>query len=576
MTELNNHSVDGLTKENRALIRKLALAELNLERAKTVSATQHRIEAVWSGARNKESQYFQLVLENTTNILLLLDNEGLFAYASDTFLQEADIASFGLVKDRHYKDVLCEVLSEMNLKSFVKAVDKAMKTKTTVSIEEELDFSITGEPRIYTILITPMLDDGCEISGILALFNDITDINKALELAKQANLAKSEFLANMSHEIRTPLNAILGMSTIAQGTTDIDKIKYSLSKINDSSEHLLGVINDILDMSKIESNRLELNYTEFIFENMLLRVVDVIRFKLEEKKIEFNIFCEPDIPYSIMSDEQRLAQVIMNLLSNAVKFTPENGNITLRAKVESRQNDIFKLRLSIQDSGIGISEEQKPRLFKVFSQADSGISRQYGGTGLGLAISKTIVKMMDGDIWFDSVEGRGTTFTFDIRAKVCKYAAPATADTDDMTDGLSSKNGNADYPDFSDMTILLVDDVEINREIVITLLEPTRINIISAENGKDAIEKLHAENGNIDLVFMDVQMPIMDGYEATIVIRSSGQEYSDRIPIVAMTANVFKEDIQRCLASGMNDHIGKPINIDEIIEKIQQWTGNRE
>jgi len=572
MAEQDNFSIDELIKENRALKRKLALVETNLERAKTISATQNLVESIRSDALKRESQYFQLVLENATNILLLLDSEGCFAYASDTFLREARIASFGLINSRHYQEVLREVLSEINLRGFIRAVDKAMKTKTTISIEEELDFSITGESRTYTILITPMFDDAGEISGIMALFNDITEINRALELAKQANLAKSEFLANLSHEIRTPLNAILGMATIAQGTVEIEKIKYSLGKINDSSEHLLGVINDILDMSKIESNRLELSYTEFAFEKMLFRIADVMQFKLDEKNIEFNIFCEPEIPYSIISDEQRLAQVIMNLLSNAIKFTPDNGKITLRAKVESCNADDYKLRISVQDSGIGIADEQKPRLFKVFSQADSGISRQFGGTGLGLAISKTIIKMMDGDIWFDSIEGSGTTFTFEIKTKACKRFAPADDNKEGIAGAFASTEGIAEYPDFSEKTIMLVDDVEINREIVIALLEPTGVKIICAENGKDAVEKLHVEIGNLDLVFMDVQMPVMDGYEATISIRSSGREDYNEIPIVAMTANVFREDVQRCLASGMNDHVGKPVSVEEIIEKIIKWT----
>ena len=323
MDEQESPSIDELIKENRALKRKLALVEANLERAKVISVTQNRVESIFSDSLKRELQFFQLVLDNTTNILLLLDFSGRFAYASNTFLTKAGIANFGLINGIHYKDVLSDILSAANLRGFVRAVDKANNTKNTVSIEEEMDFNITGEPRTYSILITPMIDEDGMTTGIMALFNDITEINNALESAKDANLAKSEFLANMSHEIRTPLNAILGMATIAQSTGDIDRIRYCLSKINDSSEHLLGVINDILDMSKIESNHLELNYTEFIFDEMLTRIVDVMQFKFDEKGIFFNIECDSEIPYSILSDEQRLAQVIMNLLSNAVKFTPQ-------------------------------------------------------------------------------------------------------------------------------------------------------------------------------------------------------------------------------------------------------------
>jgi len=574
MSELETPSIEELSKENRALKRKLALVEANLERAKIVSATQNRVETIWSDSLKRELQFFQLVLDNTTNILLLLDFSGRFAYASNTFLTKADIASFGLINGSHYKDVLGDVLSAANLRGFVRAVDKATNTRSTVSIEEEMDFNMTGKSRTYSILITPMVDEDGMTTGIMALFNDITEINNALETAKHANLAKSEFLANMSHEIRTPLNAILGMATIAQSTDEIERIRYCLSKINDSSEHLLGVINDILDMSKIESNHLELSYTEFVFEEMLLRIVDVMRFKLDEKNIVFSMFCNLDIPYSILSDEQRLTQVIMNLLSNAIKFTPQNGSITLHAYVKSMKNDDYVLEISVQDSGIGISDEQKPRLFKVFSQADSSISRQFGGTGLGLVISKTIINMMGGDIRFESVEGEGTTFTFNIKTKACRLEAPEDADT-------SGKNESGSYidddytEDLSNITILLVDDVEINREIIISLLEPTNINIICADNGKEALDKYNCKDNNINLIFMDVQMPVMDGYESTIRIRSSDRHNATQIPIVAMTANVFKEDVERCFASGMNDHIGKPVSLTEIINKIKQWTQSK-
>ena len=567
--EQDSLSVEELSKENRALKRKLALAEANLEKAKIVTATQNRVESIWSDSLKRELQFFQLILENTNNILLLLDVNGFFAYTSNMFLTKAGIASFGLIDGSHYKEVLKDILSPANLRGFVRAFDKAISTKSTVSIEEEMDFNMSGQSSTYYIHITPMFDEDGTTTGIMALFNDITEINNALELARHANLAKSEFLANMSHEIRTPLNAVFGMTTIAQGTTDMDKIKYCLNKINDSSAHLLGVINDILDMSKIESNHLELSYTEFVFEEMLQRIVDVMRFKLEEKNINFEMHCDPAIPYSILSDEQRLAQVIMNLLSNAVKFTPLDGSITLRAVVESSDGDDYKLQVSVQDSGIGISEDQKPRLFKVFSQADSSISRQYGGTGLGLVISKTIVNMMGGEIWFDSKEGSGTTFSFNILTKVCKKDAPVFEENKNTAD---VKPDVEAIDDFSDITILLVDDVEINREIIISLLEPTRINILCAENGKDATEKYLADDGTIKLIFMDVQMPIMDGYEATIRIRSSERDSADEIPIIAMTANVFKEDVERCMASGMNDHIGKPVNTEEIIRKIKQWT----
>ena len=678
-------SVDELQAEIRALKRKLTLAEENLHRMRMISAAQDRVESILNDSLKKELQYFQLVLENATNIILLLDFDGRFAYASNTFLSEAGIASFGFINGSHYKDVLKPLISEGSFKKFSEAVELATTQKNTVPLEDKIDFGSKGIPRIFSILVTPMIDEDGKSTGIMALFNDITAINDALDTANRANLAKSEFLANMSHEIRTPLNAILGMAAIAKNSADLEKLYYCMNKINDSSIHLLGVINDILDMSKIETNHFELSLTEFVFEKMLLRVVDVMRFKIEEKNIVFNLFCDPAIPYTVLSDEQRLAQIIMNLLSNAVKFTHKNGSVTLRIEVENCEGDDYTLRISVRDSGIGISDEQKPRIFKSFSQADSSISRKFGGTGLGLVISKNIVNMLGGDIWFDSKKGEGTTFTFNIKTKSCRKSPAVRFNrdnvkilaVDDMPDVLMSfsfyaqqlgvfcstarsaaealdllktleyniifvdwkmpeadglelvkalndlQNGrrvvimisaadwseieqeakNADVRDFiskpillpviesvlekycgdtgggetetidnfTGKTVLLVDDVEINREIIISLLEPTGISIVCAENGREAVDMFTADPAKFDLIFMDIQMPEMEGYEATRRIRSSGAPFAREIPIVAMTANVFKEDVKRCLDSGMNDHIGKPAEIDEIIAKIKQW-----
>jgi len=353
------------------------------------------------------------------------------------------------------------------------------------------------------------------------------------------------------------------MAAIAQNSTEIDRIRYCLQKINDSSTHLLGVINDILDMSKIETNHFTLSFTGFVFEEMLLRLIDVMRFSIDEKSITFTMYCDPDIPAAILSDEQRLAQVIMNLMSNAVKFTPAHGSISLRAEVEYKNGDEYILRISVRDSGIGISEEQKPRLFKVFSQADGSISRKFGGTGLGLVISKSIVNLLGGDIWFDSHEGEGATFTFLIKTQATHMEPVKESETGGK---------EADAPEsFTGKTVLLADDVEINREIILSLLEPTGVHIECAENGLEAVELFCANPERFDLIFMDVQMPEMDGYEATRKIRSASGDSAWRVPIVAMTANVFQEDIQRCIASGMNDHIGKPIDFDELLAKTRQW-----
>ncbi|MDR0624028.1 MAG: response regulator [Treponema sp.] len=516
----------------------------------------------------------------------------------------------------------------------------------------------------------------------------------ALRQAERASQAKSVFLANMSHEIRTPMNAIIGMTAIAKSSQDIERKEYCLEKIEDASHHLLGVINDILDMSKIEANKFELSFTGFNFEKMLRKVVNVSTFRMDEKSLDFTVHIDDNIPRNLYGDEQHLAQVITNLLSNAVKFTPEGGFIRLEAKLEQEKEGVCTLLISVADSGIGINGAQKQRLFTSFEQADSSTSRKFGGTGLGLAISKRIVEMMEGSIWVESEPGKGSTFTFrvniergqeteerllgsgvnwknlrvlavddadDIREFFVEVSGGLDFSLDTAANGedalsLIEKNGNYDmyfvdwkmpgmdgielsrrikekggtsvvimisaaqlasvetearaagvdkflskplFPSavadcvsqclgqdnlaagagkktavtdrFEGFRALLAEDVEINREIVISLLGPTSLEIVSAENGVQALELFMKAPETYDLIFMDVQMPEMDGYEATRRIRSSGTPNAASIPIIAMTANVFREDIEKCLAAGMNAHVGKPIDIEEMLSALRKY-----
>jgi CheY-like chemotaxis protein/anti-sigma regulatory factor (Ser/Thr protein kinase) len=267
------------------------------------------------------------------------------------------------------------------------------------------------------------------------------------------------------------------------------------------------------------------------------------------------------IPPYIHSDEQRLAQVITNLLTNAVKFTPENGEIRLAARLISISRDNAEIEISVKDTGIGISAEQQAKLFTVFQQAESSIARKYGGTGLGLAISKRIVEMMEGTIQVESEPGHGSRFSF----QICVGTAEAPKTIADISADSPIENA------FEGKCILLAEDIEINREIVRSLLEPTAVEIVDAVNGRDAVEKFAAEPEKYDIIFMDVQMPELDGYDATRRIRAMAFEKANSIPIIAMTANVFKEDIDKCLNAGMNAHIGKPIDMGQVLEKLRLY-----
>ena len=403
------------------------------------------------------------------------------------------------------------------------------------------------------------------------------EIQVALEQAKAGSKAKGDFLSIMSHEMRTPMNAIIGMTAIAERTNNIYEKNHALSKIGDASNYLLGVINDILDMAKIEANKLELAPIEFNFEEMLRKAITIINFRIEEKAQQLTLQVDDNIPLSLVGDDQRLSQVITNILSNAVKFTPEHGEIHLEASLVDETDGVCELRFVVVDSGIGISIEQQERLFQAFEQAEGGISREYGGTGLGLVISKSIVESMDGSISVESELGKGAKFIFTVKMKRCEkdlrsVGAFELSDKDLTTPDEATHDGKAF--NFSSKKMLLVEDIDINREILIALLEDTGLEIDCAQNGKRALEMVQAAPEKYDIVFMDIQMPEMDGYEATRCIRALPEmNCADMpiLPIVAMTANVFKDDIEACLAAGMNDHLGKPFDIENIMQVLRKY-----
>ena len=467
-----------------------------------------------------------------------------------------------IVMDRQNARIYYPVMDGSRVR-YVLFID--LDAESYFAMQDLIDKSVLELVRESTFLSAISLGTVFAVLLVFTIFISFT-INKlirrmeeAIEAAEIASRAKSVFLSNMSHEIRTPMNAIIGMTSIGKTSGDLDRTKDCFEKIDGASKHLLGVINDILDMSKIEAGKFALSESDFEFRTMIGQTVSVSQFRMDEKSQDFTVSVDDNIPPFLYGDEQRLSQVITNLLSNASKFTPVGGIVKLAAKYIGEENGVCTIQISVTDTGIGISLEQQAKLFTSFQQAENSTSRKYGGTGLGLAISKSIVEMMGGRIWIESELGKGAAFTFTIQAQRGEdeyVSATAQEEAADQFEGLC---------------ILLAEDVEINREIVLALLEPTLLTIDCATNGRAALEMFTASPDKYELIFMDIQMPEMDGLEATRRIRAIDIPRAKTVPIIAMTANAFREDVVKCLDAGMNSHLGKPLDFDDVLSKLRMY-----
>ena len=387
----------------------------------------------------------------------------------------------------------------------------------------------------------------------------IIEVNINRQRYDAANRAKSDFLSRMSHEIRTPMNAIIGMAYIAQThTEDAAKVSEDLDKITQSSQYLLGLINDILDMSRIESGKLTLEQTDFNLNDMVDNITTLIKPQAEAKAIAFETDVSLSCPH-VTGDPLHLNQVLINLLGNAIKFTPADGKVTLTIRQEEDGRTLF----SVRDTGIGVSPENQSRIFESFEQAEGSTTRKYGGTGLGLAISSRLVQMMGGSIGLASEVGKGSDFYFTILLPVNTLQAQSSEQTQPEKGQSVSAAG---------LHILLVEDNELNIEIAQTILEMQEATVDLAHNGKEAVDIfLASEPDRYDLILMDIQMPVMDGLEATRIIRRSRHPRAATIPIIAMTANAFDEDMKKSVESGMNGHLSKPIDIDKFLQTIAEF-----
>ncbi len=631
----------------------------------------------------------EAVMDNMQGVVWFVDTARLVTVFGGTSV-------WGITRERALGKPVGDVYP--NVPTLAEAVENAFSTG------EQQRFYLNLAEGIYEdCLVTPVKDRNGETVGVIGLEVDTSELHcaqeklqRAIVIADDAARAKTDFLSRMSHGIRTPMNAVIGMAKIGMTSHALEKKQYCLEKVSVAAQNLLELLNQILDMSKIEANKMELSTADFDMEKLLSEVCSAIGMRADEKKQHLSVTFDSNFDRMFVGDRQRLSQVITNLLSNAVKFTPDGGHINVTIHENKRLEEVSQIQISVADSGIGIPPDRQARLFTPFEQGDGDIARQFGGTGLGLAIAKNIIIMMGGDIWVDSEPGIGTTFTFTVmlrrsarpsayvsldpgidkatlRVLVCDAAEDVrsyfthimasygivcdTADCgetaasairaasgegrpysiafvagQELADGgdairrieellgqsavvtmmpavewaargdpampvarhalqkplfpsaifkvlntvLCSGNDaeeqqQAAAHDFSGKTILLVEDIDVNREIVITYLEDTHVGIETAENGRQALAMFSGEPDKYDLILMDVHMPNMDGYEATMRIRALRHERALRVPIIAMTANVLKDDVDKCFAVGMDDHVGKPVDMSDLLAKIEKY-----
>jgi signal transduction histidine kinase len=544
-----------LKLENSKLARELRITRAYLDKVtKAVEAKEALGEALVS-ANTKQKAYTDILLESCPNIIILLDGAGRPVLCTKVFLTLTGTPNFDYLAHHTYREIFAPHVSEEDLKELQYVVEHVVREQKPYVVNKWMDLARSGENRYYSIELTSIGsargEDAGIKTGVLAVFSDLTDLMREKQRVETANNIKSDFLAVMSHEIRTPMNAILGLNEILSRTVRDSSQAKHLRDIKKSAQSLLTIINDILDFSKIEAGKMEIVNSGYSLRSLLENLNTIFGMLFKEKPLSLAFSLDPKLPDMVYGDENRVRQILTNLLSNAMKYTRE-GRVDFFASLSKEET----LRFDVKDTGIGIREEDREKLFKPFEQLDIRKNRNVVGTGLGLAICYRLCHLMGGRLFLESEYGKGSTFSVEL-----PFLAPHEEFRNVEEEGLVEFTAPA-------ARVLVVDDIEINLTVCEAMLEYFKIKPDLVQSGRAAIE-LAAKN-SYDIIFMDHMMPEMDGIESARGIRKLGNA-GERVPIIALTANVINGAERMFLDNQFNGFLSKPLEIRALNLCLREW-----